>query len=102
MLSPEEENAQPASMQFCTWPVCVAKIAATELEEGGEARVCVCVCTYTQDVKPGKARVIKCLLENMAQPNFGEDCKNELQEREHVMQSDYRSGRPTHQHTLPR
>jgi Golgi apparatus protein 1 len=43
-----------------------------------------------QDVKPGQARVIKCLMENMAQPNFGEDCKNELQEREDVMKSDYR------------
>jgi hypothetical protein len=43
-----------------------------------------------QDVKPGKARVIKCLIENMAQPNFGEECKSELQERERAMQSDWR------------
>jgi len=45
---------------------------------------------YCKDVKPGKARVIKCLMENMAQPNFGEDCKGELQEREDVMKTDYR------------
>jgi Golgi apparatus protein 1 len=29
-------------------------------------------------------------MENMAQPNFGEDCKSELQEREDAMKSDYR------------
>ncbi|GFH06252.1 uncharacterized protein HaLaN_00852 [Haematococcus lacustris] len=45
---------------------------------------------YCKDVKPGQARVIKCLMENMAQPNFGEDCKSELQEREGVMKTDYR------------
>lgn len=45
---------------------------------------------YCKDVKPGKARVVKCLLENMAQPNFGEECKEELQKREDVMKSDYR------------
>ena len=39
---------------------------------------------YCKDVKPGKARVIKCLIENMAQPNFGEECKEELQSREDV------------------
>jgi len=43
-----------------------------------------------QDVKAGKARVMKCLMENMAQPNFGEECKEELQKREEVMKSDYR------------
>lgn len=49
------------------------------------------LCTILpQDVKPGKARVIKCLMENMAQPNFGEDCKEELQAREDVMKTDYR------------
>lgn len=46
--------------------------------------------TALQDVKPGKARVIKCLMENMAQPNFGEECKEELQAREDVMKTDYR------------
>ncbi|GAX77303.1 hypothetical protein CEUSTIGMA_g4749.t1 [Chlamydomonas eustigma] len=45
---------------------------------------------YCKDVKPGKARVVKCLMENMAQPNFGEECKEELQKREDVMKSDYR------------
>ncbi|GLI60743.1 hypothetical protein VaNZ11_002971 [Volvox africanus] len=45
---------------------------------------------YCKDVKPGKARVIKCLVENMAQPNFGEECKEELQKREDMMKSDYR------------
>lgn len=29
-------------------------------------------------------------MENMAQPNFGEECKEELQEREKNMKSDYR------------
>ena len=33
---------------------------------------------------------MKCLMENMAQPNFGEECKEELQKREDVMKSDYR------------
>ena len=46
---------------------------------------------YCKDIKPGKARVIKCLMENMAQPNFGEECKEELQKREDVMKTDYRS-----------
>ena len=45
---------------------------------------------HAQDKKPGKARVVKCLMENMAQPNFGEDCKEELQKREEQMKSDYR------------
>ncbi len=45
-----------------------------------------------QDVKPGKARVIKCLMENMAQPNFSEECKEELEKREDVMKNDYRWG----------
>lgn len=43
-----------------------------------------------QDVRPGKARVIKCLMENMAQPNFSEECKEELEKREDVMKNDYR------------
>ncbi|MEW5310424.1 MAG: hypothetical protein WDW38_002223 [Sanguina aurantia] len=45
---------------------------------------------YCKDAKPGKARVVKCLMENMAQPNFGEECKEELQKREDAMKSDYR------------
>ncbi|KAF5838865.1 hypothetical protein DUNSADRAFT_2034 [Dunaliella salina] len=45
---------------------------------------------YCKDVKPGKARVVKCLIENMAQPNFGEDCKEELQQRDEIMKSDIR------------
>lgn len=45
---------------------------------------------YCKDVKPGKARVIQCLMENMAQPNFGEECRAELQKREQVVKNDYR------------
>eukprot|EP00798_Chlamydomonas_sp_ICE-L_P015369 gene15369-21453_t len=45
---------------------------------------------YCKETKPGKARVLKCLMENMAKPNFGEDCKEELQKREEGMKSDYR------------
>lgn len=45
---------------------------------------------YCKDVKPGKARVIKCLMENMAQPNFGDECKQELEKREDSMKNDYR------------
>ncbi len=45
---------------------------------------------YCKDVKPGKARVIKCLMEAMAQPNFGEECKAELQKREDAVKNDYR------------
>lgn len=44
----------------------------------------------SQNVMPGKARVIKCLMENMAQPNFGEECRVELQKREQVVKNDYR------------
>lgn len=45
-----------------------------------------------QDVRPGKARVIKCLMENMAQPNFGEECRAELAKRQQVVKNDYRCG----------
>jgi hypothetical protein len=48
------------------------------------------VLPHLQSVKPGKARVIKCLMENMGQPNFGEECKVELQKREEAMKNDYR------------
>jgi hypothetical protein len=47
-------------------------------------------CGTPQDVKPGKARVIKCLMESMAQPNFGEECRAELAKREKVVKNDYR------------
>ena len=43
-----------------------------------------------QEVKPGKARVIKCLMENVGQANFGEECKAELVKREEVVKNDYR------------
>lgn len=43
-----------------------------------------------QNVKPGKARVISCLMEAMAQPNFGEECRAELRKRESVVKNDYR------------
>jgi len=45
---------------------------------------------FCKEVQPGRARVVKCLMENMAQPNFGEECSEELQKREEVMKSDYR------------
>eukprot|EP00878_Enallax_costatus_P007022 GHUV01007359.1.p1 GENE.GHUV01007359.1~~GHUV01007359.1.p1 ORF type:complete len:595 (+),score=136.49 GHUV01007359.1:1595-3379(+) len=45
---------------------------------------------YCKDVKPGKARVVTCLMENMAQPNFGDECRVELQKREEVVKNDYR------------
>jgi hypothetical protein len=45
-----------------------------------------------QDVKPGKARVITCLMEAMAQPNFGSECRAELQERQQAVKNDYRCG----------
>jgi Golgi apparatus protein 1 len=43
-----------------------------------------------QDVKPGKARVIKCLMEAMAEPSFGDECRQELKKREDVVKNDYR------------
>lgn len=43
-----------------------------------------------QDTKPGKARVIKCLMENVDEPNFGEECKAELEKREDAVKNDYR------------
>lgn len=45
---------------------------------------------YCKDVKPGKARVVKCLMEHMGQPNFGVECRAELKERAEVVKSDYR------------
>eukprot|EP00879_Flechtneria_rotunda_P000602 GHRR01000712.1.p1 GENE.GHRR01000712.1~~GHRR01000712.1.p1 ORF type:complete len:883 (+),score=207.41 GHRR01000712.1:2504-5152(+) len=45
---------------------------------------------YCKDIKPGKARVIKCLMEAMAQPNFGEECRVELAKREDKVKNDYR------------
>jgi Golgi apparatus protein 1 len=56
--------------------------------------VCACfphtISAALQDVRPGKARVIKCLMENMAQPNFGEECRAELAKRQQVVKNDYR------------
>jgi len=46
--------------------------------------------TCLQDVKPGKARVIKCLMEAMAEPSFGDECRQELKKREDVVKNDYR------------
>jgi hypothetical protein len=31
-------------------------------------------------------------MENMAQPNFGEECRAELAKRQHVVKNDYRWG----------
>ncbi|KAI8477290.1 MAG: hypothetical protein J3K34DRAFT_398918 [Monoraphidium minutum] len=45
---------------------------------------------FCANVKPGKARVIKCLVEAMGKPNFGVECRQQLQERAKVVQSDYR------------
>jgi hypothetical protein len=47
---------------------------------------------YLQNVKPGKARVITCLMEAMAQPNFGAECRAELQQRQSAVKNDYRWG----------
>lgn len=52
----------------------------------------LCLAHDSQDVKPGKARVITCLMENMAQPNFGDECRAELQKRQEVVKNDYRCG----------
>jgi Golgi apparatus protein 1 len=48
---------------------------------------------FCKDVKPGKARVIKCLMEAMDKPNFGGECRAELRARSEVVKSDYRWGR---------
>ncbi|KAI8475756.1 MAG: hypothetical protein J3K34DRAFT_453290 [Monoraphidium minutum] len=45
---------------------------------------------YCKDVKPGKARVVKCLMDKADQPNFGADCREELRAREEAVKSDYR------------
>ncbi|KAF6266246.1 hypothetical protein COO60DRAFT_1470052 [Scenedesmus sp. NREL 46B-D3] len=45
---------------------------------------------YCKNVKPGKARVISCLMEAMAQPNFGAECRTELQQRQKAVKNDYR------------
>uniref|UniRef100_A0A7R9V0N1 Golgi apparatus protein 1 n=1 Tax=Chlamydomonas euryale TaxID=1486919 RepID=A0A7R9V0N1_9CHLO len=45
---------------------------------------------YCKDVKPGRARVVQCLMENMAQPDFGQECLEELEKREDAVKNDYR------------
>ena len=45
---------------------------------------------FCKDVRPGKARVVKCLMEAMAKPSFGAECRAELRERAEVVKSDYR------------
>ncbi len=34
--------------------------------------------------------MINCLMENMAEPNFSEECREELEKREEQLKSDYR------------
>ena len=38
----------------------------------------------------GKGRVFKCLQENLAQPQFGQSCKEQVEQRGQIMQEDYR------------
>ncbi|KAG1672451.1 hypothetical protein FOA52_013237 [Chlamydomonas sp. UWO 241] len=45
---------------------------------------------YCDDVKPGRARVVQCLVENMAHPDFGQECLEELEKREDQVKNDYR------------
>jgi Golgi apparatus protein 1 len=45
---------------------------------------------FCRDVRPGRARVIKCLMEAMGKPNFGADCREELHARSEVVKNDYR------------
>eukprot|EP00955_Chlamydomonas_euryale_P032575 342893-Chlamydomonas_euryale.AAC.1 len=42
---------------------------------------------YCKDVKPGRARVVQCLMENMAQPDFGQECLEELEKREDAVRA---------------
>lgn len=44
---------------------------------------------FCKDIKPGKARMFKCLQENLAKPNFGEECKAQVEETQARMQEDY-------------
>ncbi|KAF5829593.1 hypothetical protein DUNSADRAFT_15858 [Dunaliella salina] len=45
---------------------------------------------YCKEVKSGRGRMIKCLLDHMAEPDFGAECKEELQKRDEAMKSDIR------------
>ncbi|KAK9820440.1 hypothetical protein WJX72_010380 [[Myrmecia] bisecta] len=48
------------------------------------------IAVYCKEVKPGKGRVFKCLQENLAKPDFGQQCKEQVEQREARMQEDYR------------
>lgn len=76
---------------YCSACVCAHGVIAELQCQVLTSTPCLCPPTL-QSVKPGKARVIKCLMENMGQPNFGEECKVELSKREEAMKNDYRWG----------
>lgn len=45
---------------------------------------------FCAKVPPGHARVIRCLQENLEQPNMSEECKTEVQKHEARSGEDYR------------
>ena len=45
---------------------------------------------FCGDAKPGRARVVKCLIERMGEPTFGAECREGLRERAAALTSDYR------------
>ncbi|DBA68142.1 TPA: hypothetical protein ACH3X2_013949 [Trebouxia sp. C0005] len=48
------------------------------------------IAVFCPNVEPGQARVFGCLQENIAKSGFGDQCKQQVQDREARMQEDYR------------
>ncbi|KAK9797745.1 hypothetical protein WJX73_005342 [Symbiochloris irregularis] len=48
------------------------------------------ISVFCKDVKPGKGRVFKCLQENLAQPQYSQGCKEQVEQRSRTMAEDYR------------
>jgi len=45
---------------------------------------------FCAEVKPGRGRMMRCLQENLSQPQFSEACRQEVAKREEAMQADFR------------
>ncbi|KAK9816541.1 hypothetical protein WJX72_001742 [[Myrmecia] bisecta] len=48
------------------------------------------IAVYCKEVKRGKGRVFKCLQENLAKLDFGQQCREQVEQRTARMQEDYR------------
>ncbi|BDA41257.1 probable Golgi apparatus protein 1 [Coccomyxa sp. Obi] len=48
------------------------------------------ITVFCQGIQPGKGRVFQCLQQSLAQPDFGQACRAQVEERGQRMQEDYR------------